>query len=287
MVRAFTFWLTTTLLWIGIFATPTWAGVAVVAGQEEQAYAEKIQALLPADLAAQKDITVTVGPDALKLALANTSNTPIIAVGISRHNYEVIAASAPNRPLSAIYEDPHPIAQLHLIDILLGTRVKPIVSYLYTDNSESGAHLEELKKAATQLQLTLDLLHLENVSGSSRAFNRSQGQVLLMMPDEELYTQDNLRRLLLSAKRQNKYLVGNAKNFVRSGALATTYITPKDIACDIERQISSLEETGRLLKADYPHCFSIYVNQLTTGLHSIAVPENLDDILKQVVHDYE
>ncbi len=106
--------------------------------------------------------------------------------------------------------------------------------------------------------------------------------VLLALPDPEIYNSSTIRNILLATYRAGIPLVGFSPGYVNAGAFCAVSSTPRQIAMQTARLINQVAETGKLPDAQYPEDFSVWVNEQVA--HSLGIqvgePADLRDIIK-------
>jgi ABC-type uncharacterized transport system substrate-binding protein len=95
-------------------------------------------------------------------------------------------------------------------------------------------------------------------------------EVLLVLPDNNVYRSDTIRNILLETYRAQVPMVGLSANYVRAGALCAIYSTPQQIAYQAAEAIEEFSSTGRLPSPQYTKEFDVSVN--TQVARSLGVP---------------
>jgi len=108
-------------------------------------------------------------------------------------------------------------------------------------------------------------LHIQTVStpdqlASGLSALLADSDVLLVLPDAEIYRSDTIRNILLETYRQQVPMIGLSQNYVRAGALCAVYSTPMQIADQAARIVSQFARTGKLPDYQYPQEFEVAVN---------------------------
>ena len=219
---------------------------------------------------------VALGPIALRHALASELKGPVIATLTSSQTYRRLTAAAPPDapPVTAIYADASPLAQLQLIAALFERRVT--VGVLLSDAS---AYLEKpLRQAAALTGLDLLFEKLEPSGNIVRALNRLSGaQVLLAVPDNSLYTPETLRSVLESTYRQGLPVIGFSAATVAAGTLATAYSDTDDVVTDLAELLDTLgtPSSGALAEPRFPRYWRVSVNSSVARSLGMAITEKV------------
>jgi ABC-type uncharacterized transport system substrate-binding protein len=94
------------------------------------------------------------------------------------------------------------------------------------------------------------------------ALNRvGQAQVLLAMPDRNVYSAENFRNVLLSTYRHNQAVIGFSADMVRAGALATTYSNIEHINAHVAELAQEFVQSGELAPPQFPRYFRTVINE--------------------------
>ncbi|MDD2744019.1 MAG: ABC transporter substrate binding protein [Rhodocyclaceae bacterium] len=220
------------------------------------------------------DLLIAVGSSALRSALHQGGNTPILATLVPRQSYEKILAEFPARSTrgqtSAIFLD-QPVARLgSLIRQLLPTAQR--IGLL--GNSETRAALPVLRKALAPL--TLD--HEEVSSDASLLGDINnllpRVAVLLALPDSKIYKRDNIKPILVTSFRHQRPVIAFSKAFVSAGALAAVYSTPAQIARQASDLLSELPAGPvSLPPTQAPRYFAISINYNVAESFALELPD--------------
>jgi hypothetical protein len=217
---------------------------------------------------------IAVGPTALRsLLLANDLGGTIISLFTSSQAFRSIVDNAP-RPRSlavtAIYAEPSPVEQFHLIS---GLYKKPIsVAVLL---SEKTAYLQPiLMRAAAQKGITLTIEHVDADDNLNRTLTRvERAAVILAIPDDTIYNIENIRNILITTYRHNQSVVGFSTAFVKAGALASTYSDIDDILVQAGELIDEYAATGNLPEPQFPKYFRVVVNENVARSLNVVVDD--------------
>ena len=106
----------------------------------------------------------------------------------------------------------------------------------------------------------------------------AQARVLLAVPDQAVYTAENIRNILLSTYRLNQAVIGFSADMVRAGALASTYSDVDHINAHIADLAAEYLDNGELAAPQFPRYFSTTVNE--------GVARSLDVPLSAIVRRF-
>lgn len=206
-----------------------------------------------------KDLVVTVGIKATDWITGKTK-TPILAVMVPGAEYSgQPEKSSTARQATAIYIDQPWSRQLALLNAALPGRKNVGVLYssdtklnLLALRNELNGHGYKLiaRKVQDNESLAADLKDLLQHS-----------DVLLAVPDSNIFNSSNIRYILLSSYRQHIPLVGLSQAYVNAGALCAIFSTPEQFAAQASIIASQFARTRRLAEPQTPTLYTIAVNQ--------------------------
>lgn len=203
------------------------------------------------------DLIIAVGVRATEYAITDF-DVPLLSVMVPRNGYELLHERHPlqssSKAVSAIYLDQPWDRQLSFIQAALPDH--EVVGMLYSPDSHiilprlpRGMSLNARSvRSAETLFATL-----ENILDSS--------DVLLAIPDSEIYSSSNVRNILLASYRKRVPLIGISQAYVNAGALCAIFSTPEQLAEQVAKTIVSFASNRQLPEAQYPESFSIGINQ--------------------------
>lgn len=209
------------------------------------------------DSSAKNALVLTVGMKAAGLA-AGKSDVPMLNVMIPRVSYETLLEKQTlrnsRRTMSAIYLDQPWDRQLNFIQAALPKH--SIVGVLYSPNTpvvlpRLPRGMSFNAKSVRSPETLFDAL--ENILGSS--------DVLLVIPDSEIYSNNNVRNILLTSYRFKVPLIGISQAYVNAGALGAIFSTPEQLAVQTGAVVASFARSRNLPEPQYPASFNISLNQ--------------------------
>jgi len=240
-----------------------------------QELGNEIKNALPRGYAALKVITVGEAiPDAdLLIAVGmkaaeelSQKDKPTLNVLLPRAGFEKLKR-APSSSYSAIFMDQPIQRQLALINAVLPNATS--VGVLY---DTPPAELDSLRKLSSTILFNLQEQKVgpqHSLAGALSDLLRVS-DVLLVLPDNNIYRSDTIRNILLETYRAQVPVVGLSASYVRAGALCAIYSTPQQIAYQAAEAIEDFADTGRLPAPQYTKEFDISVN--TQVARSLGVP---------------
>jgi putative ABC transport system substrate-binding protein len=218
---------------------------------------ERLSAAVP-----QADLIIAVGMKAAELA-ATQSGIPVLAVMVPQAGYEALLAQiAPKKSthaLTAIYLDQPWLRRMDFWHVALPNRHR--LGLLYTPETHldvarlrqdvaqrGGALMARPLRSADEL-----FARLETVLASS--------DVLLAIPDSQIYNSSNIRNILLTSYRHGVPLIGLSQAYVNAGALCAIFSTPEQLAIQASKIVITFARDKDLPEAQYPEDYTIAVNQ--------------------------
>lgn len=219
-------------------------------------------------------LVVAVGVGALRGLAETEMRAPLLGVLVPRAVYQRIAepAGRAGRPVSAVWLD-QPIArQLDLLPLALPARHR--VGVLL--GPESKLFEAELQRAAAERNIELVVARVDGADQLPAAVQRvlEDADVLLALPDPQVFNGATIQNILTAAYRQRVPLVGFSPAYVKAGAMLSLYSTPVQVgaqAADIVRAVLA----GRPLPAPQgPRAFAVGINADVARSLGIAIEED-------------
>lgn len=212
----------------------------------------------------EADLFIAVGMKAAE-ALAQ-KDKPTLNVLLPRAGFEKLRRS-PSPNYSAIFMDQPMRRQLALINTVLPQA--RTVGVLYQTPPQE---LDGLRKLSGMMGFDLREQKVSPQHPLAAALSGvlRESDVLLVLPDNDIYRSDTIRNILLETYRAQIPMVGLSANYVRAGALCAIYSTPQQIAYQAVEVIEEFANTGRLPAPQYTKEFEISVN--TQVARSLGVP---------------
>lgn len=277
---------------LGLMPVARGADVAVILGDAGGAYAEfsavfqqllgpsgwRVRWVGTADAidagAYRADLIVAVGGEATRHALQLSEGRPVLATLLPRQAYERAIGEVQGRVRqhSAIYLDQPPARVVAFTRLLLPDRKR--IGLLI--GSETRTQVPLVRQAVTGAGANLETAELENdaalVPVLSTLLNRSD--VLLALPDSNVFRRDNIRAVLLTTFRYQKPVIAFSQAFVTAGALGAVYSSPTQIARQTADVVRSLHAEGMSLPAPQgPSQFSVAINRNVAQALGLSLPD--------------
>ncbi|MGZ5201536.1 MAG: hypothetical protein ACXWC4_17370 [Telluria sp.] len=199
-------------------------------------------------------LVVTIGPAALHDIARRQCECAVISAFTSSQVFRSVVAGLPPAraaSMTAVYAEPAPADQLRLISLLYARPVR-IAAIL-------GRETGFLKPA---LHGPVEVQDFAPADDINRILSRiAQTEVLLALPDSEVYNTESIRNILLSTYRHKQAVIGFSADMVKAGALASTYSEIEDIDAQVAEMAASYVATGVLPPPQFPRYFRTVVNE--------------------------
>jgi putative tryptophan/tyrosine transport system substrate-binding protein len=205
------------------------------------------------------DLIITVGIKATD-SIASKTAAPLIAVMVPNTGYlDLLKKQNISRRISAIYIDQPWARQVALLNAALPEARS--VGLLYS--AESRINLQALHHELERHghKLVARLTHGKDSLSSDLEDVIAQSDVLLAIPDGNIYNSNNIRDILLTSYRQHIPLVGLSQSYVNAGALCAIFSTPEQIAAQASMTAILFAQTRHLPEPQSPELFTIAVNR--------------------------
>jgi len=228
---------------------------------------------------AKTDLIVAVGMKAAELALAKFDG-PVLCVMIPKASYEILlekrALLYAHQQTSAIFLDQPWGRQLSFIQAALPRH--STVGVLYSPYTPIA--LPRLPRGLS--------LNAKSIRSAETLFDAlenilSNSDVLLVVPDSEIYSANNVRNILLTSYRHKVPLIGISQAYVNAGALGAIFSTPEQLAAQAAEMAVSFARNRQLPAPQPPASFSIALNQQVARSLGITLdtPEAIREKMNQ------
>jgi ABC-type uncharacterized transport system substrate-binding protein len=239
----------------------------------------------PEQLVPEEDMLyIAVGNRSLQELLDKNITEPILAIFISRLSFhrilEEYSTDHKSIRISAVFSDPSPMQQLSLIKHLFPD--EPTTAVIISQRTEFMR--KELKIASDKTGVPLKIVtHRDNDSISKTLRQLDSVRILLALPDSLIYNTDTVRRIILSAYRNNQSIIGFSRQLVNAGGLATVYSDIDNIKNEVVLLIDKYIAENKLFDQTYARDFNIEVNKRVSSSYDLSVSniESLKDSVKK------
>ena len=220
-------------------------------------------------------VYLAVGPAALEAALSADVAGPVVSAFVSSAAYlRLTAAAAPrrNRPVTAVFAEAAPAAQMQLIRRLY--RRKVVVGVLLSASTRNLQPLIERAASAADLAVSFEVV--EPGASPVRALAAlTSASVLLAVPDPELYNAQVARAVLESTYRRRQGVIGFSKAMVGAGTLAAAYASIDDVVAQLGDMLDGLLAGQAVAEPQYPLYWRVAIND--------TVARSLDVVIDSAV----
>ncbi|TFW30296.1 hypothetical protein E4O92_17160 [Massilia horti] len=197
---------------------------------------------------------LAIGPAALREVAERRCDCAVISAFTSSQVWHTIQSALPTQQansMTAVYAEPAPSDQLRLVSLLYRRPVR-VAAILGSDT----AFLKPVLAGPLEVE---DYAAGDDIN---RILNRiAQTEVLLALPDSDIYNPENIRNILLSTYRHKQGVIGFSADMVRAGALATTYSEVEEINTQVAEMAGEFVASGQLPPPQFPRYFRTIVNE--------------------------
>jgi len=208
-------------------------------------------------------LIVVVGTRAAN-ALPPRTDVPVLYVLLPKSTYDTLAKSAgANARQSVIYLDQPAARQVNLLAAALPKHDR--VGILSSPSKRDGA--VQLSREVRKHNLNVYATEMNEQARLSDALPNVLGNcdVLLALPDTDIYNSATIRNVLLSSFRSGKPLIGFSPGLVNAGALAAVFSTPEQFGVQVAAMIERFSSTRTLPPPQYPKLFEVAVNKVVAS----------------------
>ncbi|MBK8971629.1 MAG: hypothetical protein IPM37_09765 [Hahellaceae bacterium] len=214
---------------------------------------------------------VTLGREALQQLVAldlPRQNQHVLSLYVSRRDFESLTQGIPKQNLiSAIYADAPLVRQINLAHLLapqarrIGVLSFQPLTLVLPDSLTAQAEISNLA-----------LAEAESLS-KYLADTIRECDILVGTEDPDLFNSINIKPLLMTAYRHNKFLIGPGYGFVSAGSLATTYASQSDTLRELSAWLRQYGHTEVWPAPRYALEFSVVVNAQVARSLNLTLPE--------------
>ncbi|MBR7793350.1 hypothetical protein KDM87_12140 [Undibacterium sp. FT147W] len=228
--------------------------------------------------AAANQLVIAVGTPAMVAMAQKPATNPVLNVLVPRATFIKTAKqynrNQDQRRFSAVYMDQSWSRQLRLIRATMPPRSK--VGILL--GRESSDYISALQSAAKEVDLTVNIESVTDDAELLNALRRllSNSNVILAVPDAQIYNRNNISSILLTSYRQQVPLFGFSASYVKAGALAAVYSTPAQISQQVAEIISNLSSASSLPAPQYPRYFSVNTNPQVARSLGLSIDSDIE-----------
>lgn len=207
------------------------------------------------------DLIVAVGMKAAELALAQ-DEIPVLVSMVPEAGYRELMEQAPqprtNSAVSVIFLDQPWGRKLDFLRAAIPERRR--IGMLFS--SDSHIDIEKIRRNIIAHGGTLiakPVLSPDSLPSLLESV-LSDSDALLAIPDSGVYSNNNIRNILLTSYRHGVPLIGISKAYVNAGALCAIFSTPEQLAVQTADAVVSFSRGRHVPAAQYPSAFAIEIN---------------------------
>lgn len=207
-------------------------------------------------------IIISVGNAVSQRITRLAPDKPLIAITTS-----IMAADNTSAHTQLLIQQP-PCRQLRLIKNLSDQFRS--VSVIASNNR----HRDTLKRCASNNGLTLRFYRKTKDTALAKLIAQAlQGDIILALPDHEIYNPKTVKTILLQSYRKRIPLIGFSRSFVKAGALAAIYSTPEQIAGQVSDLVQQWLEQGSLSGGvTFPRDYHVLINNQVSNALQLDLP---------------
>jgi putative tryptophan/tyrosine transport system substrate-binding protein len=230
--------------------------------------------------ALEAELVVTVGMRAASAVQQLAPRVPVLFTLVPKAALDkllAVPAAKGSGPRSGIYLDQPLDRQLELIKLIIPAVTHVGVIYGPDSSKNAGA----LEAAAAGMGLKIEAETVANSEQVTPALRRvlERGEVLLGLPDPEVFNQNTVHNLLLAAYRAGDAVFAFSPAYVKAGALAGVFSSSTHIGTQAAQMIVKFLGQASLPEPQYPKYFSVVVNR--TVARSMGIPIEEEGALQQ------
>lgn len=221
---------------------------------------------------ASPDLVITLGSRAAKKIAASSISPPTLYTLLPESTFNSLPNCCEPHKVSSIFLNQPLERQIHLIKAALPQHKR--LGIIYGPSSRHAAsHIKEL---AAKAGLLLESEVVENRAEVGAALRRllKRIDVLLALPDPEVYSKQTVFNVLLSSYHNSVPVIGFSKGYVKAGALLALYSTPEQIGHHLADVVQQYFASGQqqLPPPHYSTDFSVLTNKSVARSFKITLP---------------
>lgn len=217
-------------------------------------------------------IVLAIGVAAASQSIAAELRVPVLSLLVPRSSWEAIARAAPGgRRGSAIFIDQPPQRQLDLLRAALpGARS---VGLVLGPSTQQDAQALRGLAARRGFEIVVEQATRQTELYAALQTVLRSSDVLLALPDPTLVNVSTAQNLLLTSFRYRVPVIGYSASYVRAGALAAVYSTPRQAGTEAAQIARQFVRGGALPAPKYPRYYTVSVNRAVAESLGLPVPD--------------
>ncbi len=219
------------------------------------------------------DLIVAVGTSAVATAIER-NEAPVLSVMLPKSGFEKLLGQmltkVGNDKVSAIYLDQPWTRQIDFWRAALPERRR--IGLLHSSNNWIDFPDLQYETAQRKGVLVARSVHTSDDLFATLENIMSISDVLVAIPDNNIYSSSNIRNILLSSYRRGIPLIGISQTYVNAGALCAIFSTPEQLANQARETVVSYARSGKLPEPRFPEFYTISVNRQVARSMDLDVP---------------
>ena len=213
-------------------------------------------------------LAIGVG-DTLLPWLTSPQNKYSASIAFYANSAQFISNIRPAIGITAIYRDQPLTRQLRLAKLLFPKLQRVAILQGEQNLPISSSELERL----SNLSITVATINQQQDWAKSLSQLMIDNDILLGVDDPQMYNNDTIHSILLTAYRHGKVLIGPSKPFVGAGSLASCYSTTEQYLQQLVDIVKIYLQTEKLPMPRYPKEYQIIVNQQLATSLGLTLPD--------------
>jgi len=231
------------------------------------------------------DIIIGIGDAGIQSAEKHYPKTKKLFIATAPNKYRLVTNKNKNKNKNdaILYMTQSYCRQIRFIKLL--NRHWKTISIL--NSQENPINSEFIQQCANKYDIkiyTVNTTIEENLTINIKNA-LSHSDVLLALPDSNIYNSKTVKNILLTSYRHRKPVIAFSKNFVNAGALASIHSNTEQIAQSASKLIDQYFDSGtRFIRSiNHPDAFDININRQVFRALDLSIPDM--DKLKQSLQD--
>jgi ABC-type uncharacterized transport system substrate-binding protein len=221
------------------------------------------------------DLAIIVGTKSASKLINYKLDIPLIYALITREFYELTLQgnSCPGKACYAVYIQQPVERYIQLAALLFDTN--RTIAIPLSSNSKYNFYRLSLKAKAIGLRSKRIILNPGDNIPRLLSRNIDNNDVLLALPDPEIYNKNTARSIILTTYHNNVPIIGYSQAFSKAGALISLYSSVDNISAQTITLIHRIFSNKKpLQRGYYPEQFSIESNEAVARSLGIRIPDS-------------
>jgi putative ABC transport system substrate-binding protein len=229
----------------------------------------------------EPDLIVTLGTENAAMVLRDSMTAPVLCAFLPQSAFEALAPTNAARRASALFLDQPWDRQFQLLRVAV-PRFTHVGVVLGPESRRSEAVLRRAAKAAGVT------LHIETISEERQLVSAlyhvlEDSEILLAVPDAEVFNRNTAQNALLTTYRIGKPMAGYSRAYVNAGALLATYTTPAQAGQQLGESLRTLMTSSprSLPPPAAAKYFSVEINERVAHSFGLHLPSR-DELVRRL-----